>query len=170
MTRQIPTEMISGYQFTVNAQSSLTPIYAYTYTLSLRGPSSTDFLAVPTNNGFTITGTAPVSGKYRYTCYGTDSNAAKHLIEVGDITVLPDPASIAVGADLQSHEEKVLAAIEAVIEKRATLDQQAYSLNGRTLQRTPIADLLKLRDYYRAAVQSRLKKLPRKALVQFGNN
>jgi hypothetical protein len=44
----------------------------------------------------------------------------------------------------------VLDAIEAIIEKRSTKDQDSYSIQGRSLGRTPIADLILLRDRYRA--------------------
>lgn len=52
--------------------------------------------------------------------------------------------------DPRGHVKKVLDAIEAVIEGRATLDQESYSIAGRSLSRTPIADLLVLRDKYKA--------------------
>lgn len=54
--------------------------------------------------------------------------------------------------DDRSHAVKTLEAIEAVIERRASLDQQSYQIGGRSLQRTPLAELLKLRDKYRAEV------------------
>ncbi len=60
----------------------------------------------------------------------------------------------ATGDDPRSHAKKVLDAIEAVIEQRASVDQMAYSINGRTLSRTPIADLLVLRDRYREEVRA----------------
>jgi len=46
----------------------------------------------------------------------------------------------------------VLDAIEAVIENRATLDQESYQIGGRSLKRMPIADLMRLRQLYRAEV------------------
>ena len=51
-----------------------------------------------------------------------------------------------------SHAQTVLDAIEAVIENRASLDQQSYTIAGRRLDRMPIADLLMLRDRYKAEV------------------
>jgi hypothetical protein len=39
--------------------------------------------------------------------------------------------------------------VEAVLEKRATKDQEAYSIIGRSLTRTSIEELTKLRDSYR---------------------
>ena len=51
-----------------------------------------------------------------------------------------------------SHAERVLAAIEAVLERRASTDQMNYSIEGLSLARTPITDLLTLRDRYKAEV------------------
>lgn len=47
-----------------------------------------------------------------------------------------------------SHAQTVLAAIEAVIERRATVDQESYSIDGRSLSRTPLAELYKFRARY----------------------
>lgn len=52
----------------------------------------------------------------------------------------------------QTHAERVLNAIEATIERRASTDQMSYTIDGRSLSRTPIADLLALRDRYKAEV------------------
>jgi len=43
----------------------------------------------------------------------------------------------------------VLESIEAVLESRASIDQESYSINNRSLARTPIPDLVVLRDKYR---------------------
>lgn len=72
----------------------------------------------------------------------------------GEVTLLPNPAAGAQGADSRGHVEKVLAAIEAVIEGRATSDQEEMSIAGRSLKRIPFADLLVIRNKYRAELAS----------------
>ena len=52
--------------------------------------------------------------------------------------------------DPQSHARKVLTAIEAVIEGRASVDQSSYSIAGRSLSRMGVDELLLFRDRYRA--------------------
>lgn len=54
--------------------------------------------------------------------------------------------------DARSHARKTLEAIEAVIEGRASSATLEYSIAGRTLKHIPMADLLSLRDKYRAEV------------------
>jgi hypothetical protein len=64
------------------------------------------------------------------------------------IAVLPNPATIT--GDLRGHAARTLAAIEAMLENRATKDQQSYKIGERELSRIPVQELLSLRDYYRA--------------------
>jgi hypothetical protein len=54
--------------------------------------------------------------------------------------------------DDRTHAKKVLEAIEAVIEGRATKDQEEYTIGSRSLKRTPLKDLTMLRDKYKAEV------------------
>lgn len=60
--------------------------------------------------------------------------------------------------DDRTHAEKVLSAIEAVIERRASIDQQNYTIGGRSLGRTPLADLIELRNTYRAEVDRLIRE------------
>lgn len=67
----------------------------------------------------------------------------------GRFEVLPDFSSDGL-ADPRTHVRKVVEAIEAVLENRATQPQEELTISGLMLRRTPIPDLLKLRDKYRA--------------------
>lgn len=58
-----------------------------------------------------------------------------------------------------SHARTVLAAIEAVIERRATLDQQRYTIDGRSLDRTPLPDLMEMRRRYKAEVANQEREI-----------
>lgn len=80
--------------------------------------------------------------------------STRHIVASGTLRVLQNLFTGAAGDayDGRSHARKVLAAVEAVIEGRATKDQQAYSIAGRALTRTPLPELLALRDRYRLAV------------------
>lgn len=123
----------------------------------LRGPSVVNITAVAEGVQHNLNVLAAVTadwqpGLYEYTARvsnGTDF----HEVESGQITLTPDLASAVEGHDGRSHAKRTLDAIEAVIEKRASLDQERYRINNRELYRTPIADLLKLRDLYRMEVR-----------------
>ena len=72
-------------------------------------------------------------------------------------------------ADHRSHAKKVLDAIEAVLENRASQDQMSYSIAGRSLSRMSIDDLMKFRDRYRAEYNLELKKWRIKNKQDTGN-
>jgi hypothetical protein len=61
-----------------------------------------------------------------------------------------EPNRVTANTDPRGHVKKVLDAIEATIEGRASKDQESYSIQGRSLSRTPIADLILLRGKYKA--------------------
>lgn len=93
-----------------------------------------------------------VPGDYWYSVRALQGETVLEL-EAGKISVQIDLAQEGTGFNGASHTERVLAAIEAVLERRATLDQEEYRINNRELKRTPIADLLRLRDRYRMELQ-----------------
>jgi len=72
-------------------------------------------------------------------------------------------------ADHRSHAKKVLDAIEAVLENRASQDQMSYSIAGRSLSRMSITDLMMFRDRYRAEYNQELKKWRIKNKQDTGN-
>ena len=62
--------------------------------------------------------------------------------EAGALEIVADIAGMTEGHDPRAHAEKVLEAIEAVIEKRATKDQESYTIKNRSLARTGSTPLL----------------------------
>ena len=93
------------------------------------------------------------AGEYTWNSW-VEKTGARVTVEDGQVTLLPDPAVTTAPFDNRSHPRKVLAAIEAVIEGRATQDQQEYTIGDRSLKRMPIADLLKFRAQYAAFVRA----------------
>lgn len=102
------------------------------------------------------TSAAYVAGIYQWVAKvskGTES----YTVDSGTCKVLTDLSAKTTAFDGRTHVKKVLDAIEAVVEGRATKDQESYSIAGRQLSRTPIADLLKLRAQYKSEYESELK-------------
>lgn len=92
------------------------------------------------------------AGEYTWNSYVAKSGA-RYTVEDGQVTLLPDPGVTTAPFDNRSHARKTLAAIEAVIEGRASQDQMEYSIGDRSLKRMPIVDLLMFRTQYRAEVR-----------------
>lgn len=140
--------------------------------LASAGWTLTYYLVHPTNSKITIvaaadgddysvdvapaTTTAWASGEYKWQAF-VDDGTDRHKVDEGSLEIITNFASGSVTTfDDRAHAEKVLASVEAVLEDRATKDQESYSISGRSLSRTPITDLLALRDKYRIEVK-RLK-------------
>lgn len=124
--------------------------------------SGSDYLvevASTTTGGYT-------AGRYLWTAYIIrTSDTERVVVGTGTFDVLADRDTVA--TDPRSHARKVLDAIEAVIENRATVDQQEYSIAGRSLKRMTIDELLKFRKTYRAEVDSEERTIGRKLVYRF---
>lgn len=102
------------------------------------------------------------AGDYWYSVRATRGTDVVE-IEQGHVTIMPDLATMEPGFDGRTQAQIALEAIDAVLAKRATLDQERYRINNRELYRTSIADLLKLRSYYAEQVK-------RERMVQCGKS
>lgn len=98
------------------------------------------------------------AGNYKWQAYVTNGTDRRN-IESGTFKVLPNYAAGSTTVlDTRSHAKKVLDAIEAVLEGKATSDQQQYTIEGRSLTRIPWPELMTMRDKYRAEYQRELNK------------
>jgi hypothetical protein len=92
-----------------------------------------------------------VAGRYVRTEYVTNGTE-RYTIETGEILLLQDLAVATGAVDTRSHARKVLDAIEAWLESKAPT-AGLVEVAGRKVQNYPLADLLALRDRYRAEVR-----------------
>lgn len=72
------------------------------------------------------------------------------VVEQGRFLVRADISAGAV--DDRSHAEKALAALEAVLNNKATQDQLSYSIANRSISRMTPQELRDWRDYYRGEI------------------
>ena len=178
MLSQFPKSIAAG--LSLRAELYLPEYLAPDWSLValLRGPSVVDLAATAqgTAHLFALDGAATSSylpGDYSVSVRAI-SGSDVFEVESGILAVVVDLGLAVAGHESRTHAVKVLASVEAVIEGRATRDQESYSINGRTLTRTPIADLLLLRDRYRKEVGSERRGgrpkplLRRKINVRFG--
>ncbi|MDJ0685391.1 MAG: hypothetical protein QNJ84_11870 [Alphaproteobacteria bacterium] len=138
------------------AEYPATDGWALTYIL-LNETGKITFTASADGDGFLVDEAAAdtverLAGTYRWEA-AVSRDGDRFRVGTGTIEVQPN-FSAAETLDTRSHARKVLAAIEAVIERRATKDQEEYTIEGRSLKRTPIAELIALRDRYRREVIS----------------
>lgn len=140
--------------------------FVLTYNLILEAATSAKIAIVASGSGTThsvdlskATTAAYTPGRYAWQA-SVDDGTTRCVVDTGIMKIWPDFATAA-ASDQRSHAKKVLDAIESVLENRATQDQMSYSIAGRQLSRTPIPDLVGLRDRYRAEVarEERLERI-----------
>ena len=147
------------------------PAGTWTVTYEFRGPSSQTIAATQVGatveHTVTITATATTAwnaGVYWWEAYAV-SGSERYKAGSGQLDVTKDFSGTDVVADERTHAKKVLDAIQATIEGRATRDQQAYTIAGRSLQLTPIDDLMALRKTYKAEVLTETSKNKKKRIL-----
>lgn len=92
-----------------------------------------------------------VQGRYQLTEYVTNGTD-RFTLATTTVRVLADLAgATTTGIDSRTHARKVLDAIEAWLELRAPVAGK-FELNGRRIENYALADLLALRDRYKAEV------------------
>lgn len=155
--------IIAGDTLEIEYENSDYATSVYSIRVSLRGPAvavididDTDTNITIVKSGYKFTITVPasvtanyVAGDYKYAIY-VYTSTLRYQVETGTVTITPNLFAQTATYDSRSHVKIVLDAIEAVIEGRATVDQMSYTIAGRSLSKTPIKDLLHLRDRYKA--------------------
>lgn len=148
----------AGLDFQASVSLPDYPAPAWTLAAYLRGPQSIDLLGQVVTTGnrhqFDVPASETTSWKPGRYWYSLRASRDGRVIEAhkGELTVRPDLYAAPEGFDGRSPNQIALEAIDAVIAKRASLDQERYRINNRELYRTSIGDLLKLRAYYASKV------------------
>lgn len=84
-----------------------------------------------------------------------DKAGANTVVERGRFELEPD---FAAAVDARSHAQTILDAIDATLENRATHDQLAYTIGGRSLQRLTPRELREWRAEYQNRVRQEIAK------------
>lgn len=153
----IPDTFAAGTTFTALVTALAYPADEWSATLILRGPAQIDLIGTAEGVQHRFTASAAVTaewvpGRYTWAIRATREGETVQ-IDSAQIVVGVDLAALEAPQDMRTHARRVLDAIEAVIENRATTDQQRYTINNRELWRTPISELLMLRSRYRDEVR-----------------
>jgi hypothetical protein len=162
-----PTKLVAGDRWAwkrSNLGSDYPPAtYTLKYSLRLEG-AGTEIEIIATGSGadFLVEVSAATTagytaGRYRFQAYITATADATKRLTLGtgiiDVAANRDTAT----GDPRSYARITLDAIEAVLQGRASKDQEEYAISSgsssRSLKRTPMADLLVLRDRFREEVR-----------------
>jgi hypothetical protein len=152
-----PAALVAGDTWSWQRTLSDYPASTWTLTYYLRGVNGEASFAAAASGGDHLvtvakaTTAAYKAGDYEMLGLVTDGTS-RYTVYRGRFTIQPDPANIGAGHDPRSHSRKVYEAIQAVIEKRATKDQQEYMIAGRKLVMTPLPELMKMLNFYESRV------------------
>lgn len=134
--------------------------YNFSTTLKTGTSNIYELRVLPTvTNGFQ-------KGLFTYAFVATDGTD-QHTFEEGTFQV-EERADFLTTTDFRSHNQIVLDNIKSVIEGRATQDQKSYTINGRTLERMAISDLLELKKYYEDLVKQEQGRSRNKLKTRMG--
>lgn len=144
--------------------------YTATYIARITGGGNTEIQLTGTAyNGdylFTVDSTTSadfVAGYYHWQLeIVRDSDGNRIVIDRGAFDTIVD-LDVG-GADPRTHAEIMLTKIETLLEGKADSDVANYSINGRSLTKLGLSELIEWRDYYRSEVA----KMRRKEQIKLG--
>jgi hypothetical protein len=149
----IPARLIAGDTLTATvsyADYTSGDGYALALVIALGAGVAKSIALAASGDDWTLTGAATETqswkpGPRRWAVQATLSGAVT-TIDQGVLEVLPSP----LGGYDSEHVERVLAALEAVLEDRASDDQKAFTIGSRAIELLTPAELMEWRDRYRA--------------------
>lgn len=156
MTTNVPASLVAGDDWSWVADYSDRPAPAHSITVYFANKDGA-FSAVSspsgTSHAFSVAAATSANiepGSYQWQARATGGGSIS-VVESGWVKVLPNPASNQ-RRDPRSTTEITLEALECTLKGRATSDQLAMAINGRSISRIPIPELLKWRDTLKAEV------------------
>jgi hypothetical protein len=160
-----PDEITAGEDISWYAApgGEYTPANGYALKLAMNKTDGTDTVAaisgVPTGDNLrwtlaivSATSGGMAAGQWAYQIRAEHGTNGKQVVEIGRFEILPDFQLGAV--DARSHAQQVLDALNARIEGKATRDQLAYTVAGRTIQRLTPEQLRGWRAEYERRVRA----------------
>ena len=137
-----------------------TATHSATYVARITGGGSNEIQITGTESNpgyylFTVTSAQSadfVPGYYHWQLEITQTASGNRIVvDTGTFTANPDLDVN--NSDPRTHAEIMLNKIETILEGRADSDVSSYSIQGRSLAKMSIADLLEWRNYYRREVK-----------------
>jgi hypothetical protein len=131
------------------------PADGWVLSYSFRGPSKLDVQAAAQTADWLVTLLATDTAKLEAGRYEWIARVALagEVYTVADGTLLVEPnLALANAGDRLSHDERMLAALEALAEGKVTADAESYSIGDRSIVKLPMEQVLRFIGIYRAKV------------------
>lgn len=165
----VPKNIQAG--ITAQWREAIPSIYSdYSFQYILRGTSQITIPASVSGGDVEVNVAAAdtaawAAGDYYYQLIAT-KGSDKHIISSDAVIVDPDFTALADGHDFRSHAQKMLDAINQVLEGRIPKDVETYQIENRSITRIPILELHKLKRTYTAQVYKEKRKQAGKSSFQ----
>lgn len=127
---------------------------------AFEGPSTLNKAAVADGTGFAVSlteaDTALGVGVYVWQAFAERSTptAERVLVAAGRMEVVLDLEASAATGQQKSFNRRMVEAIQATLEGTATAGQLSMSINGRSLNRIPLPDLMKALTYFEGRLRA----------------
>lgn len=148
--------------------------WTLTFSLYRYGQSVIQIPASVSGDGFSIsipasTTTGKAAGSWQWTAYvskGTD----RFTVETGTVKLKPDLAAATSTTDLRTDDEKILDALIATQQRRATKEQESMQIAGRAIRYLAPDELERMIGVYTYKVKAQQGRLRRTVLTRFGGS
>lgn len=169
----IPLTLTAGDRWTWTDSLSDYPATLWTLTYFFRGPTTlASAVGVASGADHVVTVTAALTAALKQGTYDWQAVATLiatpttiSTVAVGRLTVAPNLGNAAV--DHRSFNVRVTEALQATIENRATTDQLAMSIAGRSLSRMSWDELLGAFDRFSRLAASESGVAPTRSYIRF---
>ena len=157
---RVPREIVRLTSVAWRFESSdFSPLDGWTVEYNFEGPSELNVTAVPDGAGhlveLTTLQTAIATGSYAWQAIASRAFPIERvLVGQGRTDILVSFGVDTTIGEQKTHARRMVEAIEAQLEGRATDGQRAMSINGRSLDRIPVLELTELRSKYRMELRS----------------
>ena len=155
-----PSEITAGDHIAwTRYDADYLPLDGWVLKYALRGPAVINLSSTPDGDYHNIdipgnTSAGYTAGVYSWAAYFEKADGTRVTRVTGRLTINPDLVAVGAGYDGSTHAERVLAAIERVIEGRATRGDQELSFDGKRIVKMTVAELIQLRQQYRNEVRA----------------
>jgi hypothetical protein len=148
--------------------------WALSFSLYRYGQPVIQIDATPSGDDFSVsvpaaTTAGKVPGEWQWTAYVT-KGADRFTVGTGTVTLSPDLAAATSTTDLRTDNEKILDALLATQQRRATKDQESMQINGRAIRYLAPDDLERMIGIYTYKVKAQQGRLRRTVLTRFGGS
>jgi len=148
--------------------------WALSFSLYRYGQPVIQIDATASGNDFSISVSAATTagkaaGEWQWTAYVT-KGADRFTVGTGTVTLLPDLAAATEASDLRTENEKILDALIATQQRRATKEQESTQIGGRAIRYMAPDELEKMIGIYSYKVKAEQGRLRRTVLTRFGSS